>query len=230
MSEREEGKRERSTRRRRSRSPQRKIKKEEDTAYDHIKHKQKPDSYRERAPKVKREKDDEEEEEKKPNPEDLKEPEKPNFNQSGKLAKDTNTINGVIVKYNEPEDASMPGKNLDYKLFIFEKDDIVDTISLNQKSWYLLGRDKKVCHVLLEGKSISKQHAVIQFRQISSRDKYGDVKYTIKPYLIDLESSYGTKLNGNDIPSSRFVELKTQDLIQFAGTLREYVVMKDDDE
>lgn len=34
--------------------------------------------------------------------------EKPNFGLSGKLTADTNTVNGVVIKYSEPEDAKQP--------------------------------------------------------------------------------------------------------------------------
>lgn len=154
-----------------------------------------------------------------------KEAEKPNYKQSGALAKETNTVNGAVLKYNEPADACMPKHT--YKLYIFAGDDIVDTVDLSQRSWHLMGRDKKVCHLLLEGNSISKQHAAIQFRQISSRDKYGDTHVHVKPYIIDLESSYGTQLNAQDIPPSRYVELRSEDVLKFAKTKRDYVFIQD---
>lgn len=154
-----------------------------------------------------------------------KEAEKPNYKQSGALAKETNSVNGTVLKYNEPADACMPKHT--YKLYIFEGDDIVDTVDLSQRRWHLMGRDKKVCHLLLEGNSISKQHAVIQFRQISSRDKYGDSHVHVKPYIIDLESSYGTRLNAQDIPPSRYVELRSEDVLKFAKTKRDYVFIQD---
>lgn len=39
------------------------------------------------------------------NPDDK---EKPNFGLSGKLTADTNTVNGVVIKYSEPDDAKQP--------------------------------------------------------------------------------------------------------------------------
>lgn len=109
----------------------------------------------------------------------VKEPEKPNYGLSGNLAKETNTVNGVVLKYNEPGDAIIPDKTAQYRLFIFDGDDNVDQIKLNQKSWYLFGRDKSVCHYILNHPTCSKQHCVIQFRLITTRDKYGDVNRII---------------------------------------------------
>lgn len=34
--------------------------------------------------------------------------EKPNFGLSGKLTADANTVNGVVIKYTEPDDAKQP--------------------------------------------------------------------------------------------------------------------------
>lgn len=36
------------------------------------------------------------------------EKEKPNFGLSGKLTADANTVNGVVIKYTEPDDAKQP--------------------------------------------------------------------------------------------------------------------------
>jgi len=46
------------------------------------------------------------------------EPEKPNFGNSGLLAKETNTIKGVELKYNEPPEARKPLKN--WRLYVFK--------------------------------------------------------------------------------------------------------------
>lgn len=46
------------------------------------------------------------------------EPEKPNFAASGLLAKETNTVKGVELKYNEPPEARKPLKN--WRLYVFK--------------------------------------------------------------------------------------------------------------
>lgn len=46
------------------------------------------------------------------------EPEKPNFGLSGLLAKETNTVKGVELKYNEPPEARKPLKN--WRLYVFK--------------------------------------------------------------------------------------------------------------
>jgi len=49
----------------------------------------------------------------------------------------------------------------------------------------------------------------------------------IRPYLIDLEATNGTKLNGERIEARRYYEIRTQDMIQFGESTREYVFIKD---
>jgi smad nuclear-interacting protein 1 len=47
-----------------------------------------------------------------------KEPEKPNFGNSGLLARETNLVKGVQIKYNEPPEARKPTKN--WRLYVFK--------------------------------------------------------------------------------------------------------------
>ena len=43
---------------------------------------------------------------------------------------------------------------------------------------------------------------------------------------MDLESTNGTKLNGEPIETSRYYELMDKDIIQFGASKREYVFMQ----
>lgn len=112
-----------------------------------------------------------------------------------------------------------------WKLFVFKGGDTVDTIDLGARSCWLVGRDAAVVDVMAEHPSLSKQHAVIQFRYTEKRNEYGDRIGRVKPYLIDLESANGTMLNDDKIPESRYLELRDKDMIQFGHSTREYVVM-----
>lgn len=157
--------------------------------------------------------------------------EKPNFKTTGALAKHANRVEGtkISLKYHEPAEARKPPPSQPWRMFVFKGDDVVDTIELCQKSCWLLGRSHEVVDYVLEHPSSSGQHAVIQFRYIQKvvEDEFG-VKSTrgkVKPYVIDLESSNGTELNGKDIEASRYFELRDKDILRFAGSEREYVVM-----
>ena len=110
-------------------------------------------------------------------------------------------------------------------MFVFKGSDIIDTFELNTRSHWLIGRDAKVSQMHLEHPSISKQHAIVQFRYIQKRDEYGDKIGKVKPYLLDLESANGTILNNDKIEDRRYIELRDKDMVQFGQSTREYVIM-----
>ncbi|KAF2851213.1 SMAD/FHA domain-containing protein [Plenodomus tracheiphilus IPT5] len=157
--------------------------------------------------------------------------EKPNFKTTGALAKAANRVEGtkISLKYNEPAEARKPPPSQPWRIFVFKGEDVVDTIEIWQKSCWLLGRSHEVVDYVLEHPSSSGQHAVIQFRYIQKtiEDEFGvkTKRGKVKPYIIDLESSNGTELNGETVEASRYFELRDKDILKFAGSEREYVVM-----
>lgn len=96
---------------------------------------------------------------------------------------------------------------------------------LGRQSCYLIGRDRVVVDIATEHPSISKQHAVIQFRLVTKRNEFGDESRSIKPFLIDLNSANGTSVNAAAIPKSRYYELRHGDTCRFGGSTREYVLL-----
>ena len=56
--------------------------------------------------------------------------------------------------------------------------------------------------------------------------EHGREKYTVRPYLLDLQSTNGTYLNGKRIEHSRYYELMDSDVIKFGISKKEYVIMK----
>lgn len=155
------------------------------------------------------------------------EKEKPNYKPTGLLAKEANTVAGTttVLKYHEPPEARKPPTREQWRMYVFQKKDLIDTIYLYQRSVWLFGRDQKITDVFLDHPSVSKQHAVIQFRHITSTNEYGDKSGKVKPYLIDLESANGTKLNGHFVETSRYVELVDGDVVTFGNSERDYVLM-----
>ncbi|KAI8945546.1 SMAD/FHA domain-containing protein [Xylaria longipes] len=156
--------------------------------------------------------------------------EKPNYGSSGTLAAASKSVtqadgSTVVLKYHEPPEARKPSPKDQWKLFVFKGEDIIDTVPLSSRSCWLVGRDIAVVDMVAEHPSISKQHAVIQFRYIEKRNEYGDKIGKVKPYLIDLESANGTSLNSKTVPQSRYLELRDKDMIQFGQSTREYVLM-----
>ncbi|KAF2741967.1 SMAD/FHA domain-containing protein [Sporormia fimetaria CBS 119925] len=157
--------------------------------------------------------------------------EKPNFKPTGLLAKEANRVEGtkISLKYHEPPEARKPAPSSLWRLWIFKGDDTLGTIELQTQSCWLLGRAREVADIALEHPSCSQQHAVIQFRYIQKtvEDDFGIRKNTgkVKPYIMDLESSNGTELNGDELDGGRFYELRDKDILRFGGSEREYMIM-----
>lgn len=156
--------------------------------------------------------------------------EKPNFGATGHLAAASNSIEQVdgtkiALKYHEPPEARKPPPRDQWKLFVFKGNDLVDSIDLSNRSCWLVGRESAVVDMLAEHPSISKQHAVLQFRYVEKRNEFGDKIGKVKPYLLDLESANGTQLNGEGVPDRRYLELRPKDVVKFGDSTRDYVVM-----
>ncbi|KAJ6585159.1 SMAD/FHA domain-containing protein [Mycena capillaripes] len=156
---------------------------------------------------------------------------KPDFAPSGLLAAETNTVRAVngdstVLKYNEPPEARKP--ILGWRLYVFKGSEQVELLHIHRQSAYLIGRDRLVADIAVDHPSCSKQHAVIQYRFVQQKDEFGVSKGTIKPFIIDLESTNGTHVNDEAIPVSRYYELKASDVIKFGQSTREYVLLHDD--
>lgn len=156
--------------------------------------------------------------------------EKPNFGNSGMLAAASNSVtqadgSTITLKYHEPTEARKPSPKDEWKLFIFKGAETIDTVDLSNRSCWLIGREAAVVDLLAEHPSISKQHAVIQFRYTEKRNEFGDKIGKVKPYLIDLDSTKGTVLNDGKVSSSHYLELRDKDVLLFGDSTREYVIM-----
>jgi smad nuclear-interacting protein 1 len=137
----------------------------------------------------------------------------------------------VVLKYHEPPEARKPSSKDVWKLFVFKGkgEDVIDTVDLNGRSCWLVGRELSVADLPTQHPSVSKQHAVVQFRYVEKRDEYGERKGKVKPFVIDLESTHGTFLNGERIEERRYVEIRNKDVVRFGKSEREYVFMLDRD-
>lgn len=158
------------------------------------------------------------------------EKQKPNFANTGRLAAESNTValSGgatVVLKYHEPPEARKPPAKEAWRLYVFKGEEMIEVVELCQRSCWLIGRERLVVDFPLDHPSCSKQHAAIQFRFVEKRNEYGDRIGKVKPYLIDLESSNGSSVNGDVVPPGRYVELRDKDVLRFGLSTREYVLM-----
>jgi smad nuclear-interacting protein 1 len=157
--------------------------------------------------------------------------EQADFSLSGALARDAGTGNavaGVVLKFVQPPDARVPTRR--WRLYVFKgaAAEPLEVLHLHRSSVYLFGKDAAVADVRLEHASISKQHAVVQFRGVAAPREPGDMRppeHAVLPYLMDLESANGTFLNDERVLPARYVELRVGDKLKFGGSTRDYVLM-----
>mmetsp|Transcript_24524 Transcript_24524/g.40459 ORF Transcript_24524/g.40459 Transcript_24524/m.40459 type:complete len:319 (-) Transcript_24524:212-1168(-) len=169
---------------------------------------------------------------------------KANFGLSGALASDTQTGNardGITLKFSEPPEARIP--NTRWRLYVFRRkasdanatrdsdkkdDDLLDVYHISRQSAYLFGRERKVADIPVDHGSLSKQHCVLQYRALPSKSSslIGEpTKLQCKPYLMDLESTNGTFINGVRLDPARYYELRRGDVITLGASSREYVLL-----
>ena len=151
--------------------------------------------------------------------------EKPNLGLSGNLTADTNTYKGVVIKYNEPPEASM--SKTKWRLYVFRNDEHFKPLHMHRLSAFLMGRNSIICDVPILHPSISQQHCIFQYRAVNRKIR-GVEKRVVLPYIFDLNSSNGTFLNGEKIEPHRYYELKERDNLQFGLSPREYILISGD--
>ncbi|GMM53864.1 Pml1 protein [Maudiozyma humilis] len=166
----------------------------------------------------------------------------PDFGSSGILEAESNNKSGEPLKHVEPRDSISPANYWDKINMPLEKRPIIKAIlykkdvpvpikeyNLDLRSHYIIGRDipKSVddqseneedidedehqsvvlADIGIPDPGCSKEHCVIQFRERNKK---------LVPYIMDLNSSNGTTLNGVLIPRARYIELRSEDSILFS--------------
>ena len=148
--------------------------------------------------------------------------EEANFALSGLLDAEANSVRGVALKYCEPLGEAKP-PSVAWRLYCFKGDvECEPPYKLSgSKTSYLVGRDRAVVDIPSDHPSCSKQHCVIQFRDVD--DGRGS-----EPYAYDLGSANGTRVNKRPIEAKAYVRLKSKDVIKFAHSSRDYVLLRED--
>jgi smad nuclear-interacting protein 1 len=149
---------------------------------------------------------------------------KPNFGLSGALSKDAqsgNMYKGVVLKFKEPPEARAP--NTQWRFYVFKRGqkDVIETLHISKQSAYLMGRNADIADIPMHHPSLSSQHAVLQFRALPNAEG----RLLCQPYIMDLESTNGTFLNGIQIDAARYYQLKKGDVLTFGASTREYVLL-----
>ncbi|XP_021608069.1 FHA domain-containing protein DDL isoform X2 [Manihot esculenta] len=105
---------------------------------------------------------------------EAKQKQQPSFELSGKLAAETNRVRGVTLLFNEPPDARKP--DIRWRLYVFKNGEVLnEPLYIHRQTCYLFGRERRVADIPTDHPSCSKQHAVIQFRQVEKDQPDGTI-------------------------------------------------------
>lgn len=127
---------------------------------------------------------------------------------------ETSTEQGKIkskdpsVPYTIPEWSGPPCHK--FSLEILKDGSIIDQFEVCEKGAYMFGR-VELCDFILEHPTISRFHAVLQFK------RNGDA------YLYDLGSTHGTFVNKSQVEKGVYVALHVGDVIRFGHSSRLYI-------
>ncbi|XP_048498625.1 FHA domain-containing protein DDL isoform X3 [Beta vulgaris subsp. vulgaris] len=106
-----------------------------------------------------------------------------------------------------------------------ETNRVREPLYVHRQSCYLFGRERRVADIPTDHPSCSKQHAVLQYRQVEKEKPDGMMSKEVRPYLMDLGSTNKTFVNDNAIEPQRYYELFEKDTIRFGNSSREYVLL-----
>ncbi|XP_074845911.1 kanadaptin isoform X2 [Carettochelys insculpta] len=116
-------------------------------------------------------------------------------------------------RYQEPPWGSCPPAEAGYDLETLKGGVIVGTLRLEGRSWFLVGR-LPGCALALEHPSVSRHHAVLQYR---GQDQPGF-------YVYDLDSTHGTFLNKARLPPRTYCRVRVGHSLRFGGSSRLFVL------
>ena len=119
------------------------------------------------------------------------------------------------LPYKEPSWSGIPDEF--YNLEVLKNGCIITNVDLTSKPFHVFGRLPN-CDVSLEHPSVSRYHAVIQY-------KTSDTSNSEKGfYLYDLGSTHGTFVNKSRLESKRYYRLRVGYVIKFGGSSRLFIL------
>ncbi|KAL7141169.1 hypothetical protein ABFS83_08G036000 [Erythranthe nasuta] len=114
----------------------------------------------------------------------------------------------AAVPYKIPEWSAPPGH--EFVLEVLKDGAIINQFDVNKKGAYMFGR-VDLCDFVLEHPTISRFHAVLQFKSNGGA------------YLYDLGSTHGTFINKSEVKKRVYVDLHVGDVIRFGQSSRLYI-------
>ena len=89
----------------------------------------------------------------------------------------------------------------------------MNTINIKEKSFHLIGRLEDLCDIYIDNPTVSRKHAILQFKN--------DEPF---PYLYDLGGTHGTIVNKNKLPTHVYQKIKPFDTVKFGVSSRSFIL------
>jgi len=115
------------------------------------------------------------------------------------------------VPFWSPSSEAMSAMTHAWRLDVIRDGVELPPIGIAERAVWVIGR-QPTCDIVLEHGSLSREHAVLQFRSNGSL------------YVFDLASTHGTFLNKQRLDPHTYVPLKNGDFLRFGASTRQYVV------
>uniref|UniRef100_A0A1Q3EY53 Putative anion exchanger adaptor protein kanadaptin n=1 Tax=Culex tarsalis TaxID=7177 RepID=A0A1Q3EY53_CULTA len=157
-------------------------------------------------------------------------PEASGKEQPPQLAGDGNEI--PPVPYREPAWSRKCDPALNYGLEVLKNGVIIEEVKqLQNKAFWLFGRLPN-CDVNMAHPTISRYHAILQYRGPEEEEKEDDDEeesarpVTVEPgwYLYDLNSTHGTFLNKQRLPVKTYVRVRVGYMVKLGSSSRSYIL------
>ncbi|XP_069811496.1 kanadaptin isoform X2 [Dendropsophus ebraccatus] len=127
------------------------------------------------------------------------------------------------IPYREPAWSGLPEAL--YSLEVLKGGSILSTKSLNGASWTVFGR-LPTCHVSLEHPSVSRYHAILQYRSVPGTEPDEGPGF----YVFDLGSTHGTFINKQRIQPKSYCRFRVGHVLKFGGSTRLFVLQGPDED
>ncbi|XP_039423857.1 kanadaptin isoform X2 [Corvus cornix cornix] len=134
-------------------------------------------------------------------------------------------------RYEEPPWGSRPPAGSGYGLEVLKGGVVLGSVRLEDSSWFLVGR-LPGCALSLEHPSVSRHHAVLQYRGAGCSPDDPSGADAAGFYVYDLGSTHGTFLNKARVPPRTYCRVRVGHGLRFGGSPRLFLLQgpKEDQE
>ncbi|KAJ1148679.1 hypothetical protein NDU88_001507 [Pleurodeles waltl] len=129
------------------------------------------------------------------------------------------------IPYHEPPWAAVPPATAPYHLETLKNGVILSSLRLAGQTWFVFGR-LPGCDVSMEHPSVSRYHAVLQYRGAAGPEAEQDRGF----YMYDLGSTHGTFVNKKKIPPKTYCRLRVGHVLKLGGSTRLFILQGPEDD